>query len=34
MGCSVVGCGIIKGCMGVAGSASEVVEVDSRGALY
>jgi hypothetical protein len=31
---SVLGHGIIKGCLVVAGAASEVVGVDSGGALY
>jgi hypothetical protein len=31
---SVLGCGIIKGCLTVAGATSEVVGVDSGGVLY
>jgi hypothetical protein len=34
MGGSVLGCGIIKGCPIVAGAASKVVEVASRGVLH
>jgi hypothetical protein len=34
MGGSVLGRGIIKGCLVVTGTASEVAGVDSGGALY
>jgi hypothetical protein len=34
MGGSVLGCGIIKGFLAIAGAAFEVVGVDSWGLLY